>query len=106
MAKVVNEKKKKGKKSVDNNGDKKLNIKIYEKCTCYVIGLIAILLGFAVVKNIVFIPALLITIGLELFCIAYYHIDNKSKKSLVYALFELGLALVVAAVIYTLFKII
>ena len=106
MAKVVDKDKKKGKKSVDNKEEKKLNIKIYEKCTCYVVALIIVLLGFAVVKNTVFIPALLITVGLELFCIAYYYIDNKNKKSLVYALFQLGVALVVAAIIYTLFKIV
>ena len=102
MAKVDVEKtNKKGKKSVDKKG-----LKIYEKCTCYVVGLIILLLIFAVIKNTIFIPALLITIGLELFCIAYYFIDNKKKKSLVYVLFEFGVALVIAALIYTLIKII
>lgn len=102
MAKVDVEKTNmKGKKSVD-----KKSLKLYEKYTCYVVGLIILLLIIAVLKNSIFIPALLITIGLELFCIAYYFIDNKKKKSLVYVLFEFGVALVIAALMYTLIKVI
>jgi len=106
MANVVDKKVKKGKSSINKKEEHKTNIKIYEKCTCYVVGFIIVLLGLAVTKNIVFIPALLITIGLELFCIAYYHMDDNSKKSLVYAFFQFGVAFVVAAIIYTLFKIV
>ena len=80
MAKIVDKKNKKGKESIDKKEEKKVNIKIYEKCTCFVVGLIAVLLVFAVIKNTIFIPALLITVGLELFCIAYYYIDNNKKK--------------------------
>ena len=93
----------KGKKSV--NGKKNLK-KTYEKYTCYVVGVIVLLLVVAVIKNLIFIPALLITIGLELFCIAYYFIDNKRKKSLVYGLFELGVFLVLVAIVYTIIKIV
>jgi len=104
MAKNIKKNINKGKKSIDKKEEKKINIKTYEKFTCFIVGLMIVLLVFAVIKNSIFIPALLITIALELFCIAYYHIDNKSKKSLVYALFEFGVALVVAAIIYTVFK--
>ena len=103
---------KKGKKSIDKikkNNKKcegKENVKVYEKYTCFAVGLIILLLVFAVIKNLIFIPALLITIALELFCIAYYLLEDKSKKSIVYALFEIGVALVVGAIIYTIFKIV
>ena len=111
MAKVSDKKiNKKGKKSVDkvnkNKKEEKVNVKVYEKYTCVVVGLIILLLVFAVIKNVIFLPALLITIALELFCIAYYFLEDKSKKSMVYALFEFGVALVVGAIIYTLFKIV
>lgn len=93
----------KGKKSVNS---KKNSKKIYEKYTCYVVGVIVLLLLVAVIKNLIFLPALLITIGLELFCIAYYYIDNKNKKSLVYGLFEFGVFLVIVAIVYTIIKIV
>ena len=103
-----NEKKKELKskkvKKVSKKNEEKENIKIYEKCTCFVVGIIILLLVFAVIKNAIFIPALLITIGLELFCISYYFIDDKEKKSLVYGLFEFGVFLVVVAIIYTIVK--
>lgn len=92
----------KGKKSVDN---KKLGAKDYEKYSCYIVGLLILALVIAFIKNAIFLPALLITIGLELFCIAYYFIDNKSKKKLVYTLFVIGVALVLFAVIYTIIKV-
>ena len=76
---------KKGKKSIDNK--KKASSKDYERYACYVVGL-------------------LITIGLELFCIAYYFIDDKSKKKTVYGLFIFGVALVLFAVIYTIVKVV
>lgn len=97
--------KKKGRKSINKkNNDKEVNIKIYEKYTCFVVGIIVVLLFFSVLKNAIFIPALLITIGLELFCIAYYYLDDKNKKDLVYGLFILGVGLVIAAIIYTIFN--
>lgn len=96
--------KKKGNKSIDKK--KKNNAKDYEKYTCYVVGLLIILLLVAVIKNAIFIPALLITIGLELFCIAYYFIDDKTKKKIVYYLFAFGVALVLFAVIYTIIKVV
>jgi len=92
---------KKGKKSVVNKKYREENIKIYEKYTCFVVGLIIILLFFSVLKNSIFIPAFLITIGLELFCIAYYHLEDNSKKNMVYVLFIFGVGLVIAAIIYT-----
>ena len=85
---------------------KKDNTKIYEKLSCYIVGLMIILLIILVIKSIIFLPALLIFIGLELFSIAYYYIDNKSKKSLVYGLFEIGVFLVIIAIIYTIVKVI
>ena len=91
-------------KNAVNKKDNKEKIKLYEKYTCYVVGLIILLLVIAVIKNYIFIPALLITIGLELFCISYYYIDDKSKKSLVYGLFEIGVFLIVVAIIYTIVK--
>lgn len=92
---------KKGKKSIDNKKD----AKVYEKYACYVVGLLILLLIISFIKNPIFLPALLITIALELFCIAYYFIDNKNKKKLVYELFIFGVALVLFAVIYTIIKI-
>ena len=96
---------KKGKKSVGKkktNND--VNIKTYEKYTCFVVGLIIVLLFFSVLKNAIFIPALLITIGLEFFCIAYYYLEDKNKQNLVYGLFIFGVGLVIAAIIYTIFN--
>lgn len=105
LAKVnTKEKNKKGKKSIDSKKEQELNIKIYEKYTCFVVGLIVVLLFFSVIKNTIFIPALLITIGLELFCISYYYLDDNDKKSLVYGLFIFGVGLVIAAIIYTIFN--
>ena len=116
MANVTNKKVRKEKSSIDRpkkeknkkinltEEEKKVNIKIYEKYTCFAVGVIIIILLFAVFNNSIFIPALLITIGLELFTIAYYYMDNKDKKSLVYVLFQFGVALVIAAIIYTIFK--
>ena len=60
----------------------------------------------AVIKNAILVPALLITIGLELLCIAQYFIDDKSKKKTVYGLFIFGVALVLFAVIYTIVKVV
>jgi len=112
MAKVSEKKEKelkketkKGKKSIVNNSDNsKNNIKTYEKCTCFIIGFIVILLFVSVLKNAVFIPAFLITIALELFCIAYYYMDDKEKKNFVYGLFIMGVVLVVFAIFYTIFN--
>ena len=91
-------------KKINKKKEQQENIKIYEKCTCFVVGIIILLLVFAVIKNSIFIPALLITVGLELFCISSYYIDDKEKKSLVYGLFEFGVFLVVIAIIYTIVK--
>ena len=108
MVKVSGKEKKqtkKGKKSVGKNKEvEKLNIKTYEKYTCFVVFGIVVLLFFSVIKNTIFIPAFLITIGLELFCIAYYFLDDNKKKDLVYSLFIFGVAFVVAAIIYTIFN--
>jgi len=94
---------KKGKKSI-NKKENEVNIKTYEKYTCFVVGIIIVLLFFSVLKDAIFIPAFLITIGLELFCIAYYYLDDKNKQDLVYGLFILGVGLVIAAIIYTIFN--
>ena len=102
MASVKTKERKKS--SIDNKQEK--NIKIYEKYTCFAVGVIIVVLMFAVLKNSIFIPALLITVGLELFTIAYYYMDNKNKKSLVYILFTSGVSLVVIAIIYTIIKLI
>ena len=91
-------------KKKDTN--KKNNTKTYEKLSCIIVGLMIILLIILVIKSIIFLPSLLIFIGLELFSIAYYYIDNKSKKSLVYGLFEIGVFLVIIAIIYTIVKVI
>lgn len=102
MAKVDAKKEKKnvkkGKNSVNKDG---ANIRVYEKYTCVVVGVIIALLLFAVIKNPIFIPAFLITVGLELFCVAYYYMEDKNKQSLVYGLFIGGVLLVVIALIYT-----
>ena len=63
-----------------------------------------VLLLFSVIKNPIFIPAFLITISLELFCIAYYYLEDKNKQNLVYGLFIFGVGLVIAAIIYTIFN--
>ena len=95
VKKVSKEKKLSKKKEQENN------IKVYEKYTCYVIGILIILLFVSVLKNAIFIPALLITCGLELFCIAYYFLDDKNKKNYVYGLFVVGVILIIVAIIYT-----
>ena len=95
----VDKQKRKEKNSIENN------IKVYEKYTCFAVGFIIIILIVAVLKNSIFIPALLITIGLELFTISYYFMDNKDKKGLVYNLFVLGIILVIIAIVYTILKI-
>lgn len=95
---------KKGKRSIKKKTSGKSDIKRYEKYTCFVVGLIIVFLLFAVIKNSVFVPAFLITIGLELFCISYYYMDDRKKKDLVYGLFGVGVLLVLIAVIYTIVK--
>lgn len=92
---------KKVNKRVKSNNSSNVNIKEYEKYTCIVIGILIILLFFAVLKNSIFIPALLITIGLELFCIAYYFLEDREKKNVVYGLFIMGVILIIVALIYT-----
>ena len=77
------------------------NIKKYEKYTCVVIGILIVLLLFAVLKNSIFIPAFLITVGLELFCVAYYFLEDKEKKNIVYGLFVMGVVLIIVALMYT-----
>lgn len=99
VIKEVKKDTKKIEKKIDNK--KKKDNRFYEKCSCYIVGVIILFLIYAVIKNSIFIPALLITIGLLLFCIAYYYINDNSKKSLVYGLFEFGVFLVIAAIIYT-----
>lgn len=108
MVGVVDKKNnKKGKNNVDRKKhSKKVDVKVYEKYTCYAVGLIILLLLFAVIKNFIFVPAFLITVALELFCIAYYYFDNKERQSLVYILFGFGVVLVLIAIIYTIFKIV
>ena len=75
--KKVDDKKRNLKKKENEN-----NIKTYEKYTCFVIGILIVLLFISVLKNPIFIPALLITFGLELFCIAYYFLDDKEKSNI------------------------
>ena len=96
------EKNTKGKKSIKISKNKENNnIKTYEKYTCFVVGILIVLLLFAAIKNMIFIPALLITIGLECFCISYYYLENKEKVNLVYGSFIFGVGLIFAAIIYT-----
>ena len=95
------ETKKKGNKSISKDDN---SIKNYEKYTCYVVGLVILLLMYAVIRNNIFMPALLITIGLEMFCISYYYLEDKTKKNIIYILFGIGVLLVVIAVIYTIVK--
>ena len=107
MAKVVKKKEKavkKGKKSVNNKKEQQKNIKIYEKYTCFVVGIIMILLFVSVIKNPVFVPALFITIALELFCVAYYYLDDSDKRNFVYGLFIIGVIFVFIAIVYTIFN--
>ena len=94
------ETKKKGNKSISKDDN---SIKNYEKYT-YVVGLVILLLMYAVIRNNIFMPALLITIGLEMFCISYYYLEDKTKKNMIYILFGIGVLLVVIAVIYTIVK--
>ena len=101
MKKVNKVKEVKKEKKVTKRKEKENNIKVYEKYTCFVIGILIILLFISVLKNAIFIPALLITCGLELFCIAYYFLDDKTKKNYVYGLFVVGVILIIVAIIYT-----
>lgn len=64
-----------------------------------------VMLGLAI-SNEVFIPATLISFALFLFCISYYYMEDESKKKLVYALFTLGILLIVAEVVYTIVRIV
>ena len=89
------------KKGTGKVSEKEKNIKSYEKYTCFVIGFLIVLLLVSAIKNPIFIPAFLITVGLELFCIAYYYLEDKEKKNYVYGLFIVGVILIVVAIGYT-----
>lgn len=89
------------KKEMKKKGNKKQEKNI-KKIICIIALLIFAVLAYFAITNYVFIPACAISLALSLFCICYYHIDNKEKISLIYTLFGLGIILVIFAVIYTL----
>lgn len=84
-----------------NSRNKKKRKRSYEKMSCYIVFFIVLFLLYAVIRNKIFIPAFFITVGLFLFCIAYYYINDSKKKSLVYGLFEFGVFLVIVSIVYT-----
>lgn len=102
---VVNKKNDSKKKSVKKVNDNKENVKVYEKLVCFVVGVIVVLLFVSMFKSTNFIPAFLISLALELFCIFYYYIEDETKKKLVYGLFITGVILIVIALVYTIVNI-
>lgn len=70
------------------------------------VGIVFLVLLVCAIVNKIFIPAMLISFALFLFCICYYYIEDESKKRLVYILFGVGVLLIVIEVIYTLVNII
>ena len=70
-----------------------------------IVGIIFLVLLFFAITNEVFIPAALICFALFLFCICYYYIEDQSKQKMVYALFGLGVLLIIIEVVFTLVKI-
>lgn len=70
------------------------------------VGIVFLVLLVCAIVNKIFIPAMLISFALLLFCVCYYYIEDESKKRLVYILFGVGVLLIVIEVIYTLVNII
>lgn len=69
------------------------------------VGIVFLVLLFLSISNEIYLPAALIAFALFLFCICYYYIEDASKKKMVYALFALGVLLIVIEVVYTLVKV-
>lgn len=69
------------------------------------VGIAFLILLILAITNEIFIPAVLISFALFLFCICYYYMDDVKKKKLVYVLFSLGVLLIIIEVIYTMVKI-
>lgn len=69
------------------------------------VGIAFLILLILAITNEIFIPAVLISFALFLFCICYYYMDDVKKKKLVYVLFSLGVLLIIIEVIYTMVKV-
>ncbi len=76
----------------------------FEKMLCIIVAIIFVVLIFMSIKNANFIPATIIALALELFCICYYYIEDVNKKALVYSFFGIGVVLVIFEVIYLIIK--
>lgn len=95
-----------GKKSKERYKEFDLDkLKKVEVIISIVVGIAFLVLLCLAIVNKIFLPAALITFSLFLFCICYYYIDDENKKKLVYALFSLGVILIIIEVIYTLVRI-
>lgn len=100
-----------GKKSSKKKKEEKYKIfnseklKKTELIVSALVGITFLILLVLALTNEVFIPAVLITFALFLFCICYYYIDDPKKKKFVYTLFSLGVLLILIEVIYTVVKI-
>ncbi len=102
---------KKVKNDVDKKSDSKDN-SAYDKnftnkldfAICAIVGIVFVPIFIGALMSIVFIPAALIMLALELFCICYHYVDNPKKKTLVYMLFTIGVILVIGAIVYTVIK--
>lgn len=70
-----------------------------------IMGIVFLILLVCAITNEVFVPAVLISFALFLFCICYYYLEDKSKKKLVYTLFILGVILIITEVVFTVVKI-
>ncbi len=85
---------------------RKEDTKKYEMIFSVFVGIIFIILVILTICNLAYLPACLISLSLEIFCVCYYYIDDEERKTLVYSLFGVGVSLIIIAVVYTLIRII
>ena len=76
-----------------------------EKIFCYMVSIIVLVLIILTIKNIIFLPALLLMTSLLLFGLSYTIRDSK-KKWLIYTLFIIGVILVISAISYLIWRLI
>lgn len=76
-----------------------------ERIFCYIVSIIVLVLIILTIKNIIFLPALLLMTSLLLFGLSYTIRDSK-KKWLIYTLFIIGVILVISAISYLIWRLV